>query len=313
MHGQNAAQLLQERSDILVPRKWTVQCDKSKDDTDLIKLELKNAKRIADYAHDHIDDDSDDTKRYLLGFVPKKLRDLPKNSIVEQLQEGYGNGAHILGDGDKYKMKVTCDQETVKCKAGYFAHMRDGTKTMNICNAWFNPKGTPAEKLDPPAPTLHTTAEILKGCKEDKETYKVLENFWTGKAQALLHEVTHTSYFTGVDKALDYCYGVQNSLNLAHGSYKVGTKREFIANKVPPQPLCPSEEDPTEPGYCNPDLAVSNADTLAIMAGGMFWSAKAQCDRSIEIGLTAQDQAANPQDVAHAGVGAPVSDAGTDD
>ncbi|KAL9032821.1 MAG: hypothetical protein Q9180_006290, partial [Flavoplaca navasiana] len=190
-------------------------------------LELKNAKRIADYAHDHIDDDSDDTKRYLLGFVPKKLRDLPNNAIVEQLQEGYGNGAHILGDGDKYKMKVTCDQETVKCKAGYFAHMRDGTKTMNICNAWFNPKGTPAETLDPPAPTLKTTAEIEKGCKEDKETYKVLENFWTGK--------------------------------------------------------------------------------------GMFWSAEAQCDRSIEIGLTAQDQAANPQDVAHAGVGAPVSDAGTDD
>lgn len=176
-------------SDILVPRKWSIDCKRNKDDLDLIKLELQNAKRIAKYGHDHIDDNSDDTKRFLLGFIPERLRNLPKNYIVEQLQQGYGNGADILGDSGKYAMKVTCDQETPKCKAGYYAHMRDKTKTMNICDAWFDPKGTPAETLETPAGKLETTEDILKGCKDKSGTrFNTLEDFWHGKGKLPVHD-----------------------------------------------------------------------------------------------------------------------------
>ncbi|KAL8848126.1 MAG: hypothetical protein Q9221_006846 [Calogaya cf. arnoldii] len=304
--GRSAAKVFQERSDVLIPRKWSIDCAREKADTDLIKTELKNAKRISTYGHDHIDDNSDDTKHYLEAFVSENLRKIGNNYIVEQLQKEYGNGADILGDSNKYTVKVTCDNNSDKCKKGYYAHMNDRTKTMNICDAWFDPKGTPAEKLDPPAPYLEKTEDIVKTCKKETETkFKTLENFWAGKAQALLHEVTHTKYFTGSEKTLDYCYGVQNALNLAKGSYKVGKSREY---KSPDNPLCPDPNDPTKPGYCNADLSVDNADTLAILAGAMFWSAKDQCDRSIDIAFTAVDQGANAQDVPHVAYDEPEND-----
>lgn len=268
---------------------------------------MKNAKRIAKYGHDHIDDNSDDTKHYRESFISEGLRSIADDYIIKQLQNEYGNGADILGDSDNYKLKVTCDNRSDMCKKGFYAHMKDSEKTMNVCDAWFDPKGTPAEKLG--SPYLEKTEDILKDCKDESKTkFKTLENFWAGKgklaprggpnrrctnpgvAQALLHEVTHTSYFTGSDKSvpiqsytkingpltavprtLDYCYGVQNSLNLAHGSYKVGKGRE--RNPQNNKPLCPDPSDPTEPGYCNPDLSLDNADTLAIMAGGKFYPA----------------------------------------
>lgn len=40
----------------------------------------------------------------------------------------------------------------------------------------------------------------------------------------------------------------------------------------------------------------------------MFWSAKAQCDRSIDIGLTAVAQGANAQDVPHGAYDEPEND-----
>ena len=70
-------------------------------------------------------------------------------------------------------------------------------------------------------------------------------------------------------RTLDYCYGVQNSLNLAAGTYKVGKSRELKSDGTP---LCPDPNDPTKPGYCNADVSVDNADTLAIMAAGEFTS-----------------------------------------
>ena len=203
--GRSAAKVFQERryalrlsqaygrpsdtlSDVLIPRKWSIDCAREKADTDLIKTELKNAKRISTYGHDHIDDNSDDTKHYLEAFVSENLRKIGNNYIVEQLQKEYGNGADILGDSNKYTVKVTCDNNSDKCKKGYYAHMNDRTKTMNICDAWFDPKGTPAEKLDPPAPYLEKTEDIVKTCKKETETkFKTLENFWAGKGKLTLH------------------------------------------------------------------------------------------------------------------------------
>ncbi|KAI4137618.1 MAG: hypothetical protein L6R39_007186 [Caloplaca ligustica] len=287
MNGKGAAELLQERSNILVLRKWSIDCAKSKADTDLIKDELKNAKRIAKYGHDHIDDNSDDTKHYRESFISEGLRSIADDYIIKQLQNEYGNGADILGDSDNYKLKVTCDNRSDMCKKGFYAHMKDSEKTMNVCDAWFDPKGTPAEKLG--SPYLEKTEDILKDCKDESKTkFKTLENFWAGKGKLAPRG------------------GPNRSLNLAHGSYKVGKGRE--RNPQNNKPLCPDPSDPTEPGYCNPDLSLDNADTLAIMAGGIFWSARDQCDRSIDIGLSPVDRAAYPQDVPHGAYDEPVND-----
>ena len=53
------------------------------------------------------------------------------------------------------------------------------------------------------------------------------------------------------------------------------------------QPICPDANDKTMPGICNPDFSIDNADSLSIMAGGLWFSDEAQCNRLIPIGLTA--------------------------
>lgn len=152
-------------------------------------------------------------------FISEELRNIGGDDIVNQLQTEYGNGADILGDDDGYKMKVTCDNGSDKCQQGYYTHMNDVSKTMNVCDAWFDPKGTPAEKIVPPAPYLEKTKDIENECKDETKTkFKTLEKFWAGKgklvlhhspsnnrtdqaiAQALLQEVTYTKYFTGSKK-----------------------------------------------------------------------------------------------------------------
>lgn len=44
-------------------------------------------------------------------------------------------------------------------------------------------------------------------------------------------------------RALDYAYGVQNCVDLANGSYKVGEDREYVA---PNDPLCADFQHPAK-------------------------------------------------------------------
>ena len=167
-------------SAVLLPRKWSLDCSKDQDSVDLLKDELNNAKRISKYGHDHFDDDSINSKNYLQNFVSANLRNIPDNYIINQLRDQYQHGSDMLGDSDNYEMKVTCDNDSDFCKKGYYAHMSDKSQTMNICDAWFDPKGTPAEKIG--APYLEKTEDILKDCHDvDKTKFKTLENFWAGK------------------------------------------------------------------------------------------------------------------------------------
>lgn len=54
------------------------------------------------------------------------------------------------------------------------------------------------------------------------------------------------------------------------------------------EPICPDKDVPTRPGFCDPNLSIDNADTLSIIAGGLWFSDQAQCNRVIPIGATAQ-------------------------
>lgn len=49
----------------------------------------------------------------------------------------------------------------------------------------------------------------------------------------------------------------------------------------------PVETKTAIPKICDVNVASDNADTLSIMAGGMWFSDKAQCNREIPINLTA--------------------------
>ncbi|KAL8797430.1 MAG: hypothetical protein Q9182_007194 [Xanthomendoza sp. 2 TL-2023] len=251
-----------ERRDALLRRKWTMNCGRSKDDVNLIKEELNNAKRISKYGHDHFDDDSKNSKLYLEKFISQGLRDIPDKYIINQLRGEYQHGSDMLGDSDNYEMTITCDDNSDFCKKGYYAHMSNSKATMNICSAWFDPKGTPAERLS--APYLEKTDDILKDCHDlDKTKFKTIENFWAGKGVAAPKPPRRATCIylpnTTVAQALLH----ENSLNLAAGSYKVGKSREL---KPDGTPLCPDPNDRTKPGYCDANFSIDNADTLAIMA-----------------------------------------------
>ena len=249
---------------------------------------MKNAAKIATYAQQNLDSTSAST--YTKAFISKDLLDA---GIIGQLKDSYGNGANIPATSppNDYKLKVTCDDNNKFCVNGYYAAMRDSSHTMNLCSAWFSIKGTPAAGR-PGAMDLISTSDILAGCTGDSPTYVNLNDFWPGRAQTLFHEWTHTTYFTGTkQKTIDYAYRVQNCLDLAAGSRKMPDDRN---RNTKGNPICPDKDDPTKPGYCNPDFSVENADTLAIIAGGLWFSDKDQCNRAIPIGLTANPPPQTP-------------------
>lgn len=255
--------LLTLRSNRLFPRTYVMKCtSRSQDDQNLIKTELSNAANMAAYANVNLGGDGP-AKTYREAFIPKVLLDA---NIVDQLKTEYGLGADMEADSPAkpYSFDLTCDNDSTFCKNGYYAHMSDAKSTMNLCNKWFD--------------DLKTTSDLLANCKGDSPQYKNLQDIWPGKAQALLHEWTHTKYYKdGSDKTLDYAYGVQGCLNLAAGSHKPAKR---------PNGKAPCPDSNGDPDICDPNLAPDNADTLAIMAGGMWFSDMAQCNREIPIDLT---------------------------
>lgn len=271
---------MRQRSGRLFPRSFTVQCSRPQAELDLIKTEFSNAAKIATYAQQNLDSPSAST--YTSAFISKDLLDA---GIIGQLKASYGNGANINATNPPtdYKLKVTCDDTHHFCMSGYYASMSDDTHTMNLCSAWFSVAGTPAG--DKNNPDLISTSDLLAGCTGNSPKYANLQDFWPGRAQALLHEWTHTTYFTGTtERTIDYAYGVQKCLDLAAGSRVMPASRERDRKGTP---ICPDKANPQQPGVCNPDFSIDNADTLAIIAGGLWYSDKAQCNRAIPIGLTA--------------------------
>ncbi|KAL9624833.1 MAG: hypothetical protein Q9160_000879 [Pyrenula sp. 1 TL-2023] len=263
----------------LIPQ-FDNQCQRSDDDKKLISTEIGVANAIAHYAHDNLK--SDLGKYYRDNFVAKSLNDIPDDAVLHQLEDLYGRAAKMVngGDSERYKLIVTCDDSTDFCKKKYYAHMGDSKKTMNLCDKWFANEGDNY---------LKKTEDILGQCKGDSPQIKHLEDLWFGKAQAILHEWTHTKFVMGgSDISLDYAYQVQNSLNLASGSRKLPPGRDLDKSG---KPICPDADDPSKPGFCAPELSIDNADTLAIMAGGLFFSDKDRCHRDVKTDLKAQPQA----------------------
>ena len=213
---------LRQRSGRLFPRSFKVQCQRPQSDLDLINTEFANAGKIATYAQQNLDASLAST--YTSAFISKDLLDA---SIFAQLKESYGNAAGMPATNppNDYKLQVTCDDTNTFCTNGFYASMGDSTHTMNLCSAWFSVAGTPAGSRG--SPDLVSSSDILAGCTGDNPKYKNLPDFWVGRAQALLHEWTHTTYFTGTSsKTIDYAYGVQLCLDLAAGSRVMPSDRE---------------------------------------------------------------------------------------
>ncbi|KAI4193781.1 MAG: hypothetical protein LQ350_008145 [Teloschistes chrysophthalmus] len=280
----------------LFPRSYTLDCKRSNADLSLLKAEFENAAKMADFASKNLG--SDGAKPYLQGLVAQSLLD-PNANIINQLQDEYGRGAKMPGQDD-YKFTVTCDDKATRCKNGYYASMSDNNSKMNFCSAWWDVIGTPAQGK----PQLVSTDTILAACKGDDPQFKNLQDFWPSRAQSLLHELTHTKYYKVTDRTFDYAYGVQNCLDLAAGSRKMPDDR---ALKKDGTPYCPDPNDNTKPGICDPTFSIDNADSLALIASGTWFSDAAQCKRQIPIALTA-----NPPSAPEGDPGTPIDPPGED-
>lgn len=103
---------------------------------------------------------------------------------------------------------------------------------------------------------------------------------------------------------MDYAYTVQNCLDLAAGSRKLPDNRAF---KKDGTPYCPDPNDDTKAGVCDPTLSIDNADSLALIASGTWFSDAAQCNRQIPIALTA-----NPPSAPEGDPGTPIDPPGED-
>lgn len=246
---------LRQRSGRLFPRSFNVQCSRPQSDLDLINTEFANAAKIASYAQQNLDAPSAST--YASAFIAKALLDA---GITSQLKDSYRNAANIPATTppNDYKLQVTCDDTKSFCTKGYYASMADSTHTMNLCSAWFSVAGTPVGARG--SPDLISTSDLLAGCIGNSPEYANLQDFWPGRAQSLLHEWTHTTYFTGTsEKTIDYAYGVQLCLDLAAGSRVMPSNRE---KDTKGNPICPDKTNPQNPGVCDPNFSIDNADTL---------------------------------------------------
>ena len=212
---------LRPRGGPLFPRSFNNRCQRPQADVDLVNREFANAGKIAAYAQQNLDSPSAST--YTNAFIPKSLLDA---GVIGQLKDSYGNAANMPATSppNDYRLQITCNNTQDYCGSAYYAHMNDVTHTMNLCDAWFEIAGTPmAGQKD--AQDLVATDDILAGCTGDSPKFANLPDIWFGRAQSLLHEWTHTSYFTGTRRTIDYAYGVQRCLNLAAGTYKIGAER----------------------------------------------------------------------------------------
>lgn len=106
---------------------------------------------------------------------------------------------------------------------------------------------------------------------------------------------------------MDYAYAVQNCLDLAAGSRDTSKLPKSRAYKKDGTPYCPDSNDDTKAGVCDPTLSIDNADSLALMASGSWFSDAGQCNRQIPIALTA-----NPPSDPESDPGTPIDPPGED-
>ncbi|KAI9886929.1 MAG: hypothetical protein M1823_001221 [Watsoniomyces obsoletus] len=170
----------------------------------------------------------------------------------EAVRAKYAKLAQLSSD-PTYPVRVTC---TPDCQGGHIAWAKPGTKQINICNPWFNDQ------------TKVETSFILENCGGKGASSKKLERlsaFKGSKALTLLHEMAHLEYAGGKqDRARDYAYGVKDCLALAAGKHQNVKQCK---------------------GRCNPKESFENADTLALVAAGEYWSGR--CGK--KIALTKRD------------------------
>ncbi|CAM1501517.1 Fc.00g035010.m01.CDS01 [Cosmosporella sp. VM-42] len=176
----------------------------------------------------------------------------------------YDNIAMLLSGTTRYKVKATCNAESLYCaKNNWYAHMNDRDTKVNFCKKlWGDTR-------------LGTTENLLSTCKEKTPDLRDAQRTYAG---LLIHEMTHTSFVMSFQaKTIDYAYGFTYCQQLARGLFD----RECMRSQLKGNPpiLCP--DDDGKESTCAATKSPLNADTYSFVAAGVYFTA--MCGKDIPL------------------------------
>ena len=242
----------------------------------MIRNEFQKASEMAEFAQSHYQ-----TGPFFDTFFPESLSQYPQ--FDETMKNNYGKLSGMADpSNDGYKITVTCNDDSTKCRGGYLAHMNDGKNNMNFCEKFFAGNefsGNKAETVD--------TESYVKACKANECHSDTLYFAYRTKSTTILHEMTHTKYaMTQGEPALDYAYGVNDCKELALGQFDrskrpYGKGNDKYKNKKQRILFCPSNDDPEKEDTCDPEDAQINADSYALVAAGVYFTD--QCGKTLSL------------------------------
>ncbi|KAJ6437406.1 histone H2b [Purpureocillium lavendulum] len=228
----------------------------TEDQRRIIVEEFGVARDAADTAHTNWRLDS----AYARALFPSSLTDneefyytiRDRLSRLTEMLEGRGNSDF----GAKGQVRVLCAAKAPGCEHnGVIATMTDPGWWLNFCPGFFN--------------DMQPTKDLLNVCRNQVPG---LETAGRGRAMAIVHELTHTSYIGHPrPRTQDYAYGLVDSMRLAANSFD----RSCAVGYPPtPKPLCPKEGDAQKEGPCKEEESEYNADTYKYLVAGYFFENK---------------------------------------
>ncbi|KAJ9480771.1 hypothetical protein VN97_g12756 [Penicillium thymicola] len=224
--------------------------------------EFTKARSMAREAQLHIQKDG-----YFNTFFAAENRDPSYASEV------YGRISEMIGGNGGYHFEVTCNNKRESCQPSQKGDMNIAAMStkgvMNICDAFLDHKH------------IKSTEEREKECG----SMSVREAHHS-RAAVLLHESSHTSYamtgqIRGGQPSLDYAYGYEASRDLALGKHDRSCwlygQRDALRGKALRGPEI--GDNFHSESVCNAKLSKNNADSYALVAAGLYFSA--HCHKTI--------------------------------
>ena len=212
------------------PRSYTISGSCSEAKQKVIKEELQQANKIAQFAQNNYKNGN-----YFPKFFPTSLQNDEK--FNESLKNTFANLAKMAtSELQGMRMTITCNDGTVRCniKNSYTqkvfpAHTTaaESVTTINFCDLFSNSATVHSHGG---SSVVTSTNKFIKDSVREQKYY--LKNANPMRSRIILHELTHTKFaMNGQRKSQDVAYGVQDCLSLSENRFIRGNtaygKRNF--------------------------------------------------------------------------------------
>ena len=153
-----------------------MQCERHQSDIDLINTEISRATEMVNTATGELL--KEEHKEYYENLFAQSLRD-QGTAFSNKIGHIYNWLGQIPVPTQKdYEVIVTCNNTTPFCTRGFFAHISDGKKKMNLCDTWFDNS------------IVAATADAITDCQSGSPTFRSLKDFRMTKCR---HDPPHAA------------------------------------------------------------------------------------------------------------------------